>query len=49
MVGFEDPVHGQKCLHADFANMYLGGGVICGGNVQEEIRFSICPEVTRLS
>jgi len=45
MVGFEDPLHGQKCLHADFANMFLGGGVICGGNVQEEIRFSICPEL----
>ena len=31
-------------LQADFANEYLGGGVLMGGNVQEEIRFSICPE-----
>lgn len=33
------------CLHADFANMYLGGGVLSGGCVQEEIRFAICPEL----
>lgn len=33
-----------NCLHADFANAYLGGGVLRGGNVQEEIRFSVCPE-----
>jgi len=31
-------------LQADFANEYLGGGVLHGGNVQEEIRFSISPE-----
>lgn len=31
-------------LQADFANEYLGGGVLHGGNVQEEIRFSVCPE-----
>ena len=31
-------------LQADFANEYLGGGVLHSGNVQEEIRFSICPE-----
>ncbi|CAK0909068.1 unnamed protein product, partial [Prorocentrum cordatum] len=31
-------------LQADFANAYLGGGVLIGGNVQEEIRFSVCPE-----
>jgi len=34
MVGFEDEEHGGGCLHADFANMYLGGGVLSGGNVQ---------------
>uniref|UniRef100_A0A7S1WGI5 poly(ADP-ribose) glycohydrolase n=1 Tax=Alexandrium catenella TaxID=2925 RepID=A0A7S1WGI5_ALECA len=34
--------HGN--LQADFANEYLGGGVLQGGNVQEEIRFSVCPE-----
>jgi len=31
--------------HADFANMFIGGGVLSGGCVQEEIRFSICPEL----
>ncbi|PAA83399.1 hypothetical protein BOX15_Mlig006438g1 [Macrostomum lignano] len=37
-------------LEADFANKYIGGGVLGHGFVQEEIRFSICPEliVTRL-
>ena len=34
----------RGALQADFANEYIGGGVLCGGNVQEEIRFSICPE-----
>eukprot|EP00929_Paragymnodinium_shiwhaense_P035701 TRINITY_DN19232_c0_g1_i1.p1 TRINITY_DN19232_c0_g1~~TRINITY_DN19232_c0_g1_i1.p1 ORF type:complete len:466 (+),score=84.23 TRINITY_DN19232_c0_g1_i1:101-1498(+) len=34
----------HDALQADFANEYLGGGVLHGGNVQEEIRFSICPE-----
>ena len=33
-------------LQADFANMHLGGGVLHGGNVQEEIRFGIAsPEL----
>lgn len=40
-VGIEDA---KGALQADFANEYIGGGVMCGGNVQEEIRFSICPE-----
>jgi hypothetical protein len=31
-------------LHADFANKYIGGGVLRGGCVQEEIRFMINPE-----
>ncbi|EKX42032.1 hypothetical protein GUITHDRAFT_111887 [Guillardia theta CCMP2712] len=44
-VGFEDDDNGKDCLHADFANMYIGGGVLTGGCVQEEIRFSICPEL----
>ena len=39
--GIEDA---PNTLQADFANEYIGGGVLCGGNVQEEIRFSICPE-----
>eukprot|EP01062_Namystynia_karyoxenos_P023074 TRINITY_DN18879_c0_g3_i2.p1 TRINITY_DN18879_c0_g3~~TRINITY_DN18879_c0_g3_i2.p1 ORF type:complete len:481 (+),score=108.84 TRINITY_DN18879_c0_g3_i2:90-1532(+) len=43
--GFES--HRVKgCLEADFANAYIGGGVICGGCVQEEIRFAIAPENT---
>eukprot|EP01113_Clastostelium_recurvatum_P028760 TRINITY_DN3473_c0_g1_i4.p1 TRINITY_DN3473_c0_g1~~TRINITY_DN3473_c0_g1_i4.p1 ORF type:complete len:551 (-),score=124.31 TRINITY_DN3473_c0_g1_i4:9-1466(-) len=31
-------------IHADFANQYLGGGVLSGGCVQEEILFGIKPE-----
>lgn len=34
----------ENALHADFANMYIGGGVLSGGCVQEEIRFAECPE-----
>eukprot|EP01125_Pyxidicula_operculata_P008284 TRINITY_DN2794_c0_g1_i4.p1 TRINITY_DN2794_c0_g1~~TRINITY_DN2794_c0_g1_i4.p1 ORF type:complete len:467 (-),score=98.26 TRINITY_DN2794_c0_g1_i4:239-1639(-) len=30
--------------HIDFANSFLGGGVLERGCVQEEIRFSLCPE-----
>lgn len=29
----------------DFANKFIGGGVLGGGCVQEEIRFMICPEM----
>eukprot|EP00969_Alexandrium_andersonii_P029858 1303250-Alexandrium_andersonii.AAC.1 len=43
-VGFEAAA-GEGCLLADFANMFIGGGVLRGGNVQEEIRFAICPEL----
>ncbi len=32
---------GDGCLQADFANMYIGGGVLNHGAVQEEIRFLI--------
>lgn len=32
-------------LQVDFANKYLGGGVLTHGCVQEEIRFLICPEM----
>uniref|UniRef100_A0A6A7FZG1 poly(ADP-ribose) glycohydrolase n=2 Tax=Hirondellea gigas TaxID=1518452 RepID=A0A6A7FZG1_9CRUS len=37
-------------LQVDFANRFLGGGVLGLGCVQEEIRFVICPEllITRL-
>jgi poly(ADP-ribose) glycohydrolase len=31
-------------LHADFANRYIGGGVLTYGCVQEEIRFVVSPE-----
>lgn len=41
---------GIGLLQVDFANKYLGGGVLGHGCVQEEIRFVICPElfVTKL-
>lgn len=41
--GIEDA---EMCLQVDFANRFIGGGVIVGGCVQEEIRFAICPELT---
>lgn len=31
-------------LQADFANAFVGGGVLRGGCVQEEIRFAVAPE-----
>lgn len=33
------------CTQVDFANEYLGGGVLGYGSVQEEIRFLMCPEM----
>lgn len=36
---------GYGMLQVDFANKYLGGGVLGAGCVQEEIRFVICPEL----
>ncbi|XP_022315138.2 poly(ADP-ribose) glycohydrolase-like [Crassostrea virginica] len=36
---------GDGLLQVDFANRYLGGGVLGMGAVQEEIRFLICPEM----
>lgn len=39
----EDNGHGM--LQVDFANKYIGGGVLGQGCVQEEIRFLICPEM----
>lgn len=32
-------------VQVDFANKYIGGGVLGHGCVQEEIRFLICPEM----
>ncbi|XP_017872565.1 PREDICTED: poly(ADP-ribose) glycohydrolase [Drosophila arizonae] len=36
---------GVGLLQVDFANKFLGGGVLGHGCVQEEIRFVICPEL----
>lgn len=36
---------GEGLLQVDFANKFLGGGVLNYGCVQEEIRFMICPEL----
>lgn len=36
---------GRGLLQVDFANKFLGGGVLGYGCVQEEIRFVICPEM----
>ncbi|CAH0558994.1 unnamed protein product [Brassicogethes aeneus] len=36
---------GLGFLQVDFANKYIGGGVLGYGCVQEEIRFLICPEL----
>lgn len=36
---------GQGMLQVDFANKFVGGGVLGGGCVQEEIRFMMCPEL----
>lgn len=35
----------EGCVQVDFANAYLGGGVLTGGCVQEEILFAISPEL----
>jgi len=32
-------------LHVDFANKYVGGGMLGSGCVQEEILFMLCPEL----
>lgn len=36
---------GSGMLQVDFANKFVGGGVLGWGCVQEEIRFVICPEL----
>jgi len=38
-------VEGSGMLQADFANKFVGGGVLRSGLVQEEIRFTVCPEL----
>lgn len=35
----------EDALQMDFANKYIGGGVLSRGCVQEEIRFVLCPEL----
>jgi len=37
--------NGEGMLQVDFANKFIGGGVLSHGSVQEEIRFLICPEL----
>ena len=37
--------NGAGMLQVDFANKFIGGGVLDEGCVQEEIRFLICPEL----
>ncbi|XP_061171458.1 uncharacterized protein LOC133180985 [Saccostrea echinata] len=39
----EDSV--PEAIEVDFANKYIGGGVLGRGRVQEEIRFTVCPEL----
>lgn len=41
--GIIEDAHGL--IQVDFANKFLGGGVLRRGCVQEEIRFVICPEL----
>ncbi|OWF51527.1 uncharacterized protein LOC110449053 [Mizuhopecten yessoensis] len=36
---------GCEAVEVDFANKYIGGGVLGRGRVQEEIRFTVCPEM----
>ncbi len=36
---------GSDFIHLDFANKYIGGGILHTGAVQEEIRFLVCPEL----
>ena len=42
--GSLDPKIGEGHVVVDFANKIIGGGVLAGGNVQEEIMFSKHPE-----
>eukprot|EP00004_Rigifila_ramosa_P009216 TRINITY_DN206_c1_g1_i1.p1 TRINITY_DN206_c1_g1~~TRINITY_DN206_c1_g1_i1.p1 ORF type:complete len:621 (+),score=116.01 TRINITY_DN206_c1_g1_i1:38-1864(+) len=35
----------RHSIQLDFANKYIGGGVLSYGCAQEEIRFAICPEL----
>ncbi|XP_052784213.1 uncharacterized protein LOC128220022 [Mya arenaria] len=36
---------GCGTLQVDFANRFIGGGVLGRGRVQEEVRFTVCPEL----
>lgn len=35
----------SHAVEVDFANRFIGGGVLSRGRVQEEIRFTVCPEL----
>ena len=46
MANLREPIENARdCLRVDFANAYLGGASLSYGNVQEEIMFSLCPEM----
>lgn len=46
VLGNSEPIEDYpNSLQADFANKFLGGGVLNSGCVQEEIRFMVCPEL----
>ncbi|XP_017298683.2 poly(ADP-ribose) glycohydrolase [Diaphorina citri] len=45
-ISSEGMIENQRgLLQVDFANKFVGGGVLGYGGVQEEIRFVICPEL----
>lgn len=44
--GLIEDANPAEYIHADFANEYIGGGVLCGGCVQEEILFAVAPLYT---
>jgi hypothetical protein len=41
--GTKDDV--PQALHADFANAFVGGGVLMGLTASEEVTFTVCPEL----
>lgn len=41
-----DTIEQAEChVQADFANKFIGGGILSVGMVQEEIRFACCPDL----
>lgn len=45
MIRKDEKIQDIEGIHIDFANEYIGGGALLGGNVQEEILFAIKPEL----